>query len=164
MSVGLWCAGVEHRDSGRWQRWRSCGFVLMDRERWSTSVGSWMRDWSRQVTSCGGWHLGHALAQGCGGVGHVIDTVEDWRDTCLGCGGHARNAIPTTILWLSLKTTQRYGQWVFVWVWPQNTMVVRGVNGMDIIRASNRPKRLIIWLDSFFWYPHHIRILGFRFG
>jgi hypothetical protein len=38
MSVGLWCAGVEHRDSSPRLRWRSCGLVLMDWERWRTSV------------------------------------------------------------------------------------------------------------------------------
>jgi hypothetical protein len=36
-------------------------------------------------------------------VGSVIDTVEDWRDTCLGSGGHARGPILTAVWWLSLK-------------------------------------------------------------
>jgi hypothetical protein len=31
MYVGLWRAGVEHRDGGR--RRRSCGFMPMDREQ-----------------------------------------------------------------------------------------------------------------------------------
>jgi hypothetical protein len=35
---------------------------------------------------------------------------------------------------------------------------VRGVKGMDIIRASDHPKRLIIRLDSFFGYPQNFRI------
>jgi hypothetical protein len=34
----------------------------------------------------------------------------------------------------------------------------RGVNGTDIIRASDHPKRLIIPLDSFFGYPQNFRI------
>jgi hypothetical protein len=34
----------------------------------------------------------------------------------------------------------------------------RGVNGTDIIPASDRPKRLIIRLDSFFGYPQNFRI------
>jgi hypothetical protein len=34
----------------------------------------------------------------------------------------------------------------------------RGVNGTDIIRPFDRPKRLIIRLDSFFRYPQNIRI------
>jgi hypothetical protein len=46
MSVSLWCAGVEHRDGGWQLRWRSCGLVLMDRERWRASVGSWLMDQS----------------------------------------------------------------------------------------------------------------------
>jgi hypothetical protein len=36
------------------------------------------------VTSCGESHLGHAPAQGRGRVDHVVDKVEDWRDTCTG--------------------------------------------------------------------------------
>jgi hypothetical protein len=32
------------------------------------------------VTSHGGWHLEHALTRGRGGVGHVADAIEDWRD------------------------------------------------------------------------------------
>jgi hypothetical protein len=41
--------------------------------------------------------LGHALARGRGGLGCVIGAVEDWRDTCLGRGGRARDAIVTTV-------------------------------------------------------------------
>jgi hypothetical protein len=38
-------------------------------------------------------------------------------------------------------------------------MSCRGVNDTDIIRAFDRSKRLIIWLDSFFGYPQNFRIL-----
>jgi hypothetical protein len=34
----------------------------------------------------------------------------------------------------------------------------RGVNGTDIIRPSDRPKRLIIQLNSFFGYPQNFWI------
>jgi hypothetical protein len=40
----------------------------------------------------------------------------------------------------------------------------RGVNGMDIIRLSDRPKRLIIRLDSFFWISAEFLDFGFEFG
>jgi hypothetical protein len=44
------------------------------------------------VTGRGGWHLGHTLARGHGGASHVVDTIEDWRYTCLGHGGtHMRH-------------------------------------------------------------------------
>jgi hypothetical protein len=65
------------RDSGRRLRWRSCGLVLMDRERLRVSVGSWLTDWSSRVASHGGWHLEHTLARGCGGVDRVAGMVED---------------------------------------------------------------------------------------
>jgi hypothetical protein len=35
------------------------------------------------VTNRGGWHLGHALVRGRGGVDHVVGVVENWRDTSL---------------------------------------------------------------------------------
>jgi hypothetical protein len=38
------------------------------------------------VTSRGGLHLGHVLARGRGGASRVAGPVEDWQDTCLGCG------------------------------------------------------------------------------
>jgi hypothetical protein len=56
-------------------------------------------------------------------VGHVANAIEDWRDTCPRCGGRACGAILIVVWWLSLKTTQLYGRWVFDWVWPQNPMV-----------------------------------------
>jgi hypothetical protein len=81
MSVGLWYANVEHMDGGRQRRWRSCRFVTMDREHWRTSAGTWPRDQIRQVTSFGGWHLGHTLVW-VRGAGHVAGAIEDWRDMC----------------------------------------------------------------------------------
>jgi hypothetical protein len=83
MSVGLWCACLEHRDDGRKLRWRSCALVLMDRERWRASARSWLTNQSNQVASHGGWHLGHTLTRGRGGVDRVTNVVEDWRDTRL---------------------------------------------------------------------------------
>jgi hypothetical protein len=40
----------------------------------------------------------------------------------------------------------------------------RGVNGTDIIRPSDRPKRLIIRLDSFFRISTEFSDFGFEFG
>jgi hypothetical protein len=40
-------------------------------------VGSWLTDRNNRMTICGGWHLGHALARGCGRVGRVAGTAED---------------------------------------------------------------------------------------
>jgi hypothetical protein len=40
----------------------------------------------------------------------------------------------------------------------------RGVNGTDIIRPSDRPKRLIIRLDSFFRISAKFLDFGFEFG
>jgi hypothetical protein len=40
----------------------------------------------------------------------------------------------------------------------------RGVNGTDIIRPSDRPKRLIIRLDSFFRISAEFSDFGFEFG
>jgi hypothetical protein len=57
--------------------------VLMDRERWRATARYWLTNQSNRVTSRDGWHLGHALAWGDGGVDRVADVVEDWRDTCL---------------------------------------------------------------------------------
>jgi hypothetical protein len=83
MSVVLWCIGVEHRDGGWRLRWRSCRLVVMNQERWRESVGSWLIDQNSWVTSHGGWHMGHALARGCGGVDRVTDVVKYWQHTCL---------------------------------------------------------------------------------
>jgi hypothetical protein len=93
MSVGLWCAGVEHRCGGRRRRWRSCGFVPIEWEWWRTSAGTWPRGQSHRVTSLGGWHLGHALTRGCGGAGCVGSAVEDCWDTCPGRGGRTCGAL-----------------------------------------------------------------------
>jgi hypothetical protein len=87
ISLDLWCAGAEHIYDGQRQRWRSCGFVSMDREQRRTSVGIWPRDRRSGVTTRGGWQLGHALARGHGKAGRVTGTVEDWRDTYPGRGG-----------------------------------------------------------------------------
>jgi hypothetical protein len=71
MSVSLWCAGVEHRDNGQRWRWRSLGSCQWTRSGEGRALGL---D-SRRVTSRGGWHLGHALAQGRGGASRVIRAV-----------------------------------------------------------------------------------------
>jgi hypothetical protein len=126
MSLGcLWCAGVEHRYSGRRWKWRSCRFMVMDREWWMTSAVTWPRDQCHRVTSRGGWHLGHALTWGRGGAGLVASIVEDWGDTCLGRGGRTH--------------TVRYSLWFGGWssknhpalqttgfdrVWPQNSVAI----------------------------------------
>jgi hypothetical protein len=118
MLASLWCADVEHRDGGQRRRWRSCGFVSMDQERWRTSAGTWPRDQGRRVTSRGGWHLGHTLTWGCDEASHLVGTVEDWWNTCQGRGGAHTVLYSRQFRWLSLKTTQRYGWQVFNWVWP----------------------------------------------
>jgi hypothetical protein len=117
MSVDLWCAGVEHRDGGLRLRWRSSGLVLMDREWWRASVGSWLMDQSIRVTSRGGWHLGHALARGLGGVDRVSSVVENWRDTRLVVEDVQRGAVLTTslVVWASKLPSATDGK--FCWVW-----------------------------------------------
>jgi hypothetical protein len=63
------------------------------------------------VTSRGGWHLGHAIARGCGGVDRVADVVDDWRDT--------RVVVEDVHeVW--------YSQWVW-WFGPQNHPALRMV-------------------------------------
>jgi hypothetical protein len=144
MSVGLWCAGVEHRDDG--QRRRSCGFVPMDRERWRTSVGTWLRDRSRQVTSCGGWHLGHALARGHGGADRVAGAIEDWRDMYPWRGGRARTVILTVV---SVVEPQNHLTLRTTGFWPglvsklggggsgENRKVARGIIAKGASRQNN---------------------------
>jgi hypothetical protein len=116
MSINLWCAGVEYRNGSRRMRWRSCGLVLMDRERWRASAGSWLTDQSNQVTSLGGWHLGHAFARGRGGVDRVAGMIEDWRDTS-DRGGRAWGGVLTTglVVWASKPPNAMDGG--FCWVW-----------------------------------------------
>jgi hypothetical protein len=140
MSIGLWCACVEHRDSGRRWRWRSCGFVLIDQERWRTSDGTWPKDQSWRVASHGDWHLGHALAWGHRREGRVDGAVEDCRDTCPGHGGHAWGAILTVVWWLILKNPPstmdirfltEFGLktkwWRFRWEWMRHVASSRRV-------------------------------------
>jgi hypothetical protein len=129
MSVGLWCASVEHRDGGRRRRWSSCGFVPMDREWRRTSARTWLRDQSHRVTRRGGWHLGHTHAStwqsgaccrcGWGLVGHVSRTCGTRCDT------HGGLVVEPQ------KTTQRYGRRVFDRVWSQNSAVavLLGIGG-----------------------------------
>jgi hypothetical protein len=84
MSLSLWCVGVEHKDGGRYRRWRSCGFMPMDRERWKTSARIWPIDHRSRMTSCGGWHLRHTPTRrrmdrsycwrSCRPAGHVSKT------------------------------------------------------------------------------------------
>ena len=83
MSVSLWCASMEHIYGDRRLRWRSCGLMLMGRERLRASVGSWLTDRSSRVTNRGGGHLGHTLAWGRGGVDCVAGVIKDWWDTRL---------------------------------------------------------------------------------
>jgi hypothetical protein len=104
MSLGcLWYAGVEHRYGARRWKWRSYDFVVMDPEWWMTSAETWPRDQCHRVTSCGGWHLGHALAWGRGRASLVASAVEDWGDTCLGRGGRAHGALLAVVWWLILE-------------------------------------------------------------
>jgi hypothetical protein len=105
MSLGLWCAGVEHRYSGRRWRWRSNGFMPMDSERRRTSAGTWLRNWRSRVTSHSGWHLGHAHAWARGKADRVAGAVEDWRDRGPGCEGAHMWCYSRRFQRLSLKTT-----------------------------------------------------------
>jgi hypothetical protein len=135
MSVTLWCVGVEHKDGGRRQWWRSCGFVPMDRERWRTSFGTWSRDRRSRVTSHGGWHLGHALAWEHGRVDRVTDAVEDWRDTCPPHGGHACSALLTMV---SVVEPQHHLAAGFVEFGPQTRWCCSGDNLRRHVASSQR--------------------------
>jgi hypothetical protein len=145
MLVDLWCAGVEHRNGGRWLRWRSCGLLPMDREWWRASAGSRLTDQSSQVTNRGDWHLGHALVRGRGGVDRVAGVsrtggtrVWSWR-TCTRCGVHDRFG------GLGLKTTQRYKCLVLLtlglktrrWRFRRELVAARGVIAEGASRRSN---------------------------
>jgi hypothetical protein len=107
MSVGLWCAGVEHRDDDQRLRW-SCGLVLMDRERWRASVVSWLTDRNSRVTNRGSWHVGHTLAWGRGGVDRVVDVVEDSWNTRLVVDDTHAVRYSRGFDGMGLKTTQYY--------------------------------------------------------
>jgi hypothetical protein len=50
--------------------------------------------------------------QVCGRADRVTGVVEDWRDTCPGCGERACGARLMAVWWLNHKTTSRYGWWV----------------------------------------------------
>jgi hypothetical protein len=116
MSIGLWCAGVEHRDGGPRLRWRSCGLVLMDREQWRMSVGSWLTYRSRGVTSRGGWQLVHIIARGHGGVDCVAGMFKDWWDTRLYVGMRTRcDTHVGLVVYASKPPSTTYGG--FYWVW-----------------------------------------------
>jgi hypothetical protein len=115
MSIGLWCAGVEHRDGGRRRRRRSCGFEPMDQERWSTSTRTWLRDQSRRVTSRGGGHLGQTLAWGHGGANRVDGADEDCRTCVRTWGTHMWGATRGGLVVEPQKTTSATDG--FCWVW-----------------------------------------------
>jgi hypothetical protein len=132
-------------NGGRQMRWTWSGLVLMYRERWRKSAESWLTDQSSRVTSHSGWHLGHALVRGCGGVSRVAGTVENWWDTCPGHGGCAHCAILTAVWWLSIKNTMRCGwrillslglktRWRRFWREP---VEVRGITVKGVSRRSN---------------------------
>jgi hypothetical protein len=140
MSLDLWFAGVEHRYSGR--RWRSNGFVSMDRERRRTNAGTWPRNQRSWVTNHSGWHLGHTHAWTCGRADRVAGTVEDWRDSGPGCGGRACGALLTEVLGLSLKTIQllvfaEFGLKTLWWWFRRESKVVRGFIVKGVSRRNN---------------------------
>jgi hypothetical protein len=153
MSLGSWCAGVEHRYGGRQRRWRSCGFVPMNRRR--MSVGTWPRDQRGRVTSRDGWHLGHARAQGRDRADHVADAIEYWRDTCPGRGGRACGALLTTVL---VDAPQNHPAAGFAKFGPQNsTMWFRWDRSWDVAAL-----RKVRWGEATLCgvCGHHIKILG----
>jgi hypothetical protein len=130
MSVDLWCADMEHRDSGRRGRWNSCRFVSMGRERWRTSTVTWLRDWTRWVTSRGGWHLaqthtrtwqnGSCCWRSQGLAGHVSRT----------CGARTQCNTHDNLVVDCQKTTPRYRRWVLLSLglktrWHQNEGCVK---------------------------------------
>jgi hypothetical protein len=138
----LWCVGMEHRDDGRRRRWRSCGLMPMDRERWRTSARTWLRDRSRWVTCRGGWHLEHAFAWGRGGVDRVTSTsrtsrthVQDMRDMHTVCysrqfGGWASKPPNTGF-------STRFDLKTWWWLFWRELEAARGVIMEGASRRSN---------------------------
>ena len=146
ISLSLWYVGVEHRDEQRRQKWRSCGFVPMDRERWKTNAGSWTRDPRSRVTSCGDWYLGH----------HRRKNV--WSGSCCRRGhrplgrlfrtwGHIYDTLLMAVWWLSLKT-RRYGSGGFhrVWASKLDDTVPAGIGGTCGVIAKGASRR-----SNFVW-------------
>jgi hypothetical protein len=65
-------------------------------------------------------------------VGHVVGEVEDWRDTCPGCGGGACGALLAAVWWSILeKPPSAMDDRFFDRIWPQNSAVAdsAGIGG-----------------------------------
>jgi hypothetical protein len=144
MSVGLWCVGVEHRYDDQRLRWRSCRLLLMDRERWRMTIGSWLTDQSSWLTSRSGWYLEHTLAWGCGVEGHAAGAVEKWQGTCPGREGRARGAILTAVWWFGPQNHLALWMAGFAEFRPQNstTVVLEGTRGI-IVKSASRQSNFV---------------------
>lgn len=118
------------------------GFMPIDGKWWKTSTRTWPRGRRSRLTSCGGSHVGHALARGHGRVDCVRRCGQGLMGHVSKIWGHACGALLATVSWLSLKTTYMLvllnldlkTRW---WRFRQESEATRDIITKGVSRRSN---------------------------